>query len=209
MSTLFCDVGGVLVKNPWTDTSRALSARYGAPRGEVFEVLTKLSRELDADGVSLSGFNLKLGEALGTAVPYGFFVETLDSALKKIPEVWKAVRELKDSGDTQVVALSNMSREVWASLEERFSIGGLFHSAVLSFEAGVLKPDPRIYKLALEASGEDASDCIFVDDIIENIQAAKTLGLATYLARRPHETAAFIRGISLRDRGPGRRRIQV
>jgi HAD superfamily hydrolase (TIGR01509 family) len=195
MSTLLCDVGGVLIRNPWVDTSRALSERYGVPRAEVFSLLTSLSRELDADRISLRDYNRQLGDALGHEVPYEYFIETVDSALKRVPVVWGAVRKVKDAGEVRVVALSNMSKEVWASLQEKFEIGSLFHSAVLSFEVGALKPDPRIYRLALEASGEEASDCVFVDDVAENIQAAKALGLRTFLARKPAQTAAFLRGL--------------
>jgi HAD superfamily hydrolase (TIGR01509 family) len=195
MSTLFCDVGGVLIRNPWVDTSQALSERYGVPRAEAFGLLTSLSRELDADRISLRDYNRQLGEALRHEVPYGYFIETVDSALKRVPVVWGAVKKVKDAGEVRVVALSNMSKEVWASLQEKFEIGSLFHSAVLSFEVGALKPDPKIYRLALEASGEEASDCVFVDDVAENIQAAKALGLRTFLARKPPLTAAFLRGL--------------
>jgi HAD superfamily hydrolase (TIGR01509 family) len=195
MSTLLCDVGGVLIRNPWVDTSRALGERYGVPRGELFDILTRLSRELDAGKTTLRGYNRELGDALGQDIPYDYFVKTVDSALKRVPAVWEAVRKVKNRGEVRVVALSNMSKEVWASLQEKFEIGSLFHSAVLSFEVGALKPDPGIYSLALEASGARASDCVFVDDTAENIQAARALGLRTFLARKPVQTAAFLRGL--------------
>jgi HAD superfamily hydrolase (TIGR01549 family) len=193
------------VRNPWIDTSRALAEKYGTSRAEVFDILTRLSRELDKGRITLRGYNQRLGVALGEEVPYDYFAKTLEGALKRVPATWSSVRRLKDSGEVRVVALSNMSREVWALLQEKFDIGALFHFAVLSFEVGLLKPDPRIYRVALEASGEKAEACLFVDDTEENIKAAKALGLQTLLCRKSEDTAELLssRGLWSPDGGKG------
>jgi len=43
----------------------------------------------------------------------------------------------------------------------------------------VLKPDPRIYRLAVDRLGVDAEDCVFVDDQPGNIEGARAVGMAT------------------------------
>ncbi|MGP3972704.1 HAD family hydrolase [Streptomyces sp. 8N114] len=53
--------------------------------------------------------------------------------------------------------------------------------AVLSCEVGFAKPDPRIYTHTLQLLGAAAEDSLFVDDVPENVEAARALGMAGHL----------------------------
>ncbi|MDG6946223.1 MAG: HAD-IA family hydrolase [Nitrososphaerota archaeon] len=197
MRTLFCDVGGVLIENPWERMALEVGEQLGRDPGEVFGTLSALSKRLDIGELTLAGVHRALVGALGGDLPFARFEETLDAALRKVQPVWDAVRALGSRGDWEVIALSNMSREVWDSLQRKFGISALFGCAVLSFEYGIIKPDPAIYRLALGKARSLPGDCTFVDDVPENIKAAGALGIRTYLVEEPSETARFIR--SLRD----------
>lgn len=48
---------------------------------------------------------------------------------------------------------------------------------VISAKEGMAKPDPRIYQLALSRFGKPADECVFIDDLQENIDAAKAEGI--------------------------------
>ncbi len=63
-----------------------------------------------------------------------------------------------------------------------------FDEMIISAEAGVMKPDARIYHLALEKFGIAAAESVFVDDFPENVEGAKTVGMQTVLFREPEET---------------------
>ncbi|MDG6909887.1 MAG: HAD family phosphatase [Nitrososphaerota archaeon] len=193
MTVLLCDVGGVLIENPWIETARAMGTQHGKEEAVVFEALTRLSRELDGGRLSLAEFHGRVCAELGLHVEFSAFKRALESSLKKVPSVWGAVDSLRRERGARVVALSNMSREVWKSLQERFDIGSLFSSEVLSFELGILKPDPAIYIEAVKRADAQPGACLFVDDIVENIEAARALGIKAYLARRPEDTASFLR----------------
>jgi putative hydrolase of the HAD superfamily len=56
----------------------------------------------------------------------------------------------------------------------------IFEFVVDSAFVGMRKPDPEIYKLTVERLGDgfEASDCLFVDDVQVNIDAARELGMA-------------------------------
>ena len=207
LTTLFCDVGGVLVEVPWVSTARTLAPRLGMEEAQVFRLLTRLSMELDRGEITLRQYHLELEGSVRREVPYRLFSDALDSALKKIAPVWGPVRDIKASGAMEVVALSNMSREVWSSLQKKFRIGSLFHFSVLSFEHGVLKPDPRFFKLALDVTGASPGESLFVDDSVENVRAAKSLGLHAYRSVRPEDTANLLR--SLVDAGNGGRQAAL
>jgi putative hydrolase of the HAD superfamily len=74
--------------------------------------------------------------------------------------------------------LTNNVREwepIWRSkLPE---VDELFEVIVDSAFVGLRKPDPAIYELTIERLGVQASDCVFVDDLEVNCEAARTLGM--------------------------------
>jgi putative hydrolase of the HAD superfamily len=55
---------------------------------------------------------------------------------------------------------------------------------VLSFEVGVAKPDPGIYRAALDALGARPADAVFVDDQAWYCEGAEALGIRSYLILR-------------------------
>jgi epoxide hydrolase-like predicted phosphatase len=55
----------------------------------------------------------------------------------------------------------------------------MFDAVVLSCEHGVRKPDPAIYRIAVDEIDLPASECVFVDDIGGNLKPAKALGMTT------------------------------
>ncbi len=61
----------------------------------------------------------------------------------------------------------------------------LFDPVVISGTEKIAKPDPRIYRLALERLGHAAADTLFVDDLPANIEGAAILGLRTHLFTTP------------------------
>ena len=88
------------------------------------------------------------------------------------------IAELRRRG-TRTALLTNNVREwepIWRSkLPE---VDELFEVVVDSAFVGMRKPDPAIYELTLERlGGVEASDCVFVDDLEVNCEAARALGM--------------------------------
>jgi HAD superfamily hydrolase (TIGR01509 family) len=52
-----------------------------------------------------------------------------------------------------------------------------FHSYVLSYKVGVMKPRPLIYQKAIEAAGCQPGECFFTDDLEVNVEAARAQGM--------------------------------
>ena len=86
------------------------------------------------------------------------------------------VRRLKNHGYC-VYYLSNIPQDVLELLTER-GVLTQFDGGVASCEGQVNKPDPQIYKALLKKYQLKASECIFIDDRLENVQAAFALGFA-------------------------------
>ena len=84
------------------------------------------------------------------------------------------VRRLKSHGYC-VYYLSNIPQDVLELLIER-GVLAQFDGGVASCEVHINKPDPRIYQALLDQYGLKASECVFIDDNLANVQAAFTLG---------------------------------
>lgn len=70
-----------------------------------------------------------------------------------------------------------------------------FDTVTISAEVGAMKPDPRIYEIALEAAGVPAKAAIFVDDFAENLEAARAVGMAAVHFRDPAKAVAEIEAL--------------
>jgi len=84
---------------------------------------------------------------------------------------------------------------------DRRLLGRLFDGVVLSGEAGVRKPDPRIYELGAAAVGVPPQRCVFVDDLRPNLPPAAELGMATIRHRDSDTTIPELEellGVTLR-----------
>jgi FMN phosphatase YigB (HAD superfamily) len=71
----------------------------------------------------------------------------------------------------------------WA-FEAMLDVRRLTDVVVISAEVGVEKPDPDIYRLAPDALGVDPTGCVLVDDLLENLDGAATIGIAGVLHLR-------------------------
>jgi epoxide hydrolase-like predicted phosphatase len=77
--------------------------------------------------------------------------------------------------------LSNISNHQW--FREYFTKEELamFDEVVLSIDAGVVKPDPRIFELITEKLKAELKEVVFIDDRMKNVGAAKKLGMKAIL----------------------------
>lgn len=174
------DFGGVMVD---FDPHKYLIDLFGN-RGleeEVYD-LTFGSREwrlLDAGRITRREANERMLER-ARAVGRGFEVEgVLDdwmSMLRPRRRMQTLVAQLKQRGYC-VYYLSNIPEDVLDLLMHR-DFEGLFDGGVASCEVKINKPDPRIYQALLDKYSLRASECVFIDDNLANVQAAFALGFA-------------------------------
>jgi 2-haloacid dehalogenase len=87
-----------------------------------------------------------------------------------------AVFEELHRRDVPLYALSNWSAETFPYARTRFDFLRRFRGIVLSGEVGLVKPDPRIFRLLLERHGFAAADSVYIDDVERNVAAARALG---------------------------------
>jgi len=81
---------------------------------------------------------------------------------------------------TRVAIVTNGSGAAQRMKLRRLGLDQLVHAVFISGELGIAKPDPEIFRRALQWSGQAAADCVFVgDDPVNDIAPAASLGFTT------------------------------
>jgi putative hydrolase of the HAD superfamily len=172
------DVGSVLVRETDRGPRKAAAARLGLDYDQLVEAVlgspwskAAACGELDSQGAwEKIGRGLSLDRNETDHLKAAFFAgDSLDLTLVS----W--VRRLRK--DYQVGILSNAWDDLRARLEQDWKIAHLFDPIIISAELGVMKPEPAIYRAALESFRRKPSEVVFIDDQWDNIQAAVSLGM--------------------------------
>jgi epoxide hydrolase-like predicted phosphatase len=172
------DVGGVLLRTHDQSGRRTWETRLGLKAGSLAGLVfdSKLGRKAQLGQASLEEVWTWLADHLGLSP------EEL-AALKR--DFWagdRLDRELCDyiwglRSRYRTGMLSNNWARDGRAMAQELGIANCFDIFVTSAEVGVMKPDPRIYYVALERLGVSPPQAIFVDDFIENVDAARQLGM--------------------------------
>jgi len=85
-------------------------------------------------------------------------------------------KQLKERG-LKTAILSNMGDNVLERIERKFPWIADFDILIWSYQHGMAKPEPAIYRLLLERLGTAPEETLFLDDKIENIEGARQLGI--------------------------------
>ena len=89
--------------------------------------------------------------------------------------------------DFRIVALSNTDKVHWDFALHTFPIFALLDGWVVSYEEGIAKPDPALYRAVVERHCNGTLPFLYVDDILENVEAARTLGWQAEVFRDAHQ----------------------
>jgi len=101
-----------------------------------------------------------------------------------IAETEGVMDELAARGVPQF-GLTNMSLEAWPDVQAMSPAFRHFQDVIVSAVEGTIKPERRIYEIALQRTGLAPADLLFVDDNAANIAAADAMGFHTHLFTDP------------------------
>jgi epoxide hydrolase-like predicted phosphatase len=85
--------------------------------------------------------------------------------------------------------ITNNIKEFADGWRAMIPVDDMFEHVVDSSAVGMRKPDPRIYRLALDALGVEPAASVFLDDAEGNLVAARALGMRTVLVEDDHTGA--------------------
>lgn len=107
---------------------------------------------------------------------YGRWEEMLGESIEGTVAILK---QLVDSKQYKVVALTNWSHETFPKALKKFDFLHWFDGILVSGEEKTRKPFPEIYQMTLDRFDITAETALFIDDNLRNVEAAKAMGIHT------------------------------
>ena len=153
--------------------------------------------ELEKGRIAESDFLDRLAEALepvlGHRPEMHRFKEIYFEALRPNAAMIELMRALKRRG-YRMALLTNNVREWEPHWRSMLPVDELFELVVDSAFVGSRKPEPEIYELTVKRLGDGISpaDCLFVDDLEVNVEAARELGMRAVRFESNEQAAAAI-----------------
>lgn len=167
IKAIIFDCFGVLTEDVWSAFCSGLGDKEIARRAH------ELSHQRNRGFISETEFIEQVSEVTGK--PADEIKLTVNNGLAKNHELLGLIQQLKK--DYRIGILSNIASD-WITKELLTpSEQELFDTMVLSFEAGMVKPDPRIYILACERLRVAPREALFIDDQASYVEAARQEGL--------------------------------
>ncbi len=174
------DVGSVLVRVRPAEAMTDLG--YDKDKAEATVMATLGNRkwkELDRGVMRKEDAIAAIKEGIAPELQAGidfFFEKAVWNFVKPFPYSRGWISSLKERG-YRVFLLSNYPSWLWTVNEQNaFDFIDLIDGKVVSGFEKVIKPDPAIYQLLLSRYSLTASECVFLDDVEENVAAARGEG---------------------------------
>jgi epoxide hydrolase-like predicted phosphatase len=178
ISAVIWDVGGVLLRTEDLTSRQALADRMGKPRAELENLVfngdsgdraqlgeisvdqhwENIRRMLGLDAAGISEFRRQFWEG-----------DQLDV------ELVDYIRSLR--GRYKTGLLSNAFSDLRQVVTSLLNFSDAFDEMVISAELHLMKPDPRIYQVALQRLGVAPEEAVFIDDILRNVEGARRQGM--------------------------------
>lgn len=178
VTTLFLDIGGVLLTNGWDRHMRRRAAKEFGLDHEEMEERHHLTFDTYEEG------KLSLEEYLNRVVFYKKRPFTLDEfkqymfdQSRPLPKMIHFLSRLKDTYGLKVAAVSNEGRELTIHRIKTFDLAALMDFFISSCFVHFRKPDADIYRIALDCAQVPAEEVVYIDDRDMFVEVAESLGI--------------------------------
>jgi HAD superfamily hydrolase (TIGR01509 family) len=175
---IISDIGRVIVGVDVSRAMQGLSSGIALSPKEIWSAIQRDPRfpDLQDGRISARDWHLHIVRRLGGNLTYDQFIQAWNAAL--LPEtlqpdsLWAGLAK-----KYRLSLLSNTDPIHVAHMESTFTFFKYFPVRIYSCVVGSSKPNPVIYQEALRATKVKANEAVYIDDLEENVAAAKALGM--------------------------------
>ena len=194
ISTIFFDVGGVLLTDFIEAKVMDLAKKYRVDSNVLLKAKQKYRPLADEGRISDPEFWQQVLKSVNvTAVENDW---NLDAYMEEIDGGIEIARKLKQNG-YQIAILSNDSKQMSAQRRKKYGFDDLFHNIFISYMYGVIKPDPEIFKIALNELNVLPQQCVFLDDRKDNVKSSQQLGIQSVLFENSQQVINELKNFGL------------
>ena len=192
------DMGNVILTFDSSIFYRQISESSPYTPEQMAKIVTESSGLLSAFGtgkISPQEFYKEISDKLQLGTDFESFFSVYNNVFVLMPKVLKTLMKLKTK--YRLILLSNTDVKHVGFIKKRFPELFFFNDYVLSYEVGLIKPDPEIYQIALKRAKARAGECVFIDDLEENIEVAAKMGIHTILFTPQTDLEAELRSLGI------------
>ena len=190
ITTLFWDIGGVVLTNGWDRGSRKEAANTFHLDWEEFQDRHDLSfPAFDSGQITLNEYLDRTLFYRQRAFTREEFTAFMFAQSKEYPETRAILDKLTKSGKFFVGAINNEPLELNQYRIEAFDLRRNFQVFFSSCYIRSRKPEETIFRVALEVTQRPPEQCLFIDDRPLNLESPRRLGMNTIL----HQNADQLR----------------
>jgi putative hydrolase of the HAD superfamily len=198
ITTLFLDIGGVLLSDGWDHLARKRAAA-------VFKLdLAEINERHNLTFETFEDGKLTLDDYLSLVVFYqkrsftrSRFSQFMFEQSKPCPGMIELFAQLKIRHGLKIIALSNEARELNAFRIRAFKLNALIDAFVSSCFVQLHKPDPAIFKLALDIAQVPERKIVYIDNIPMFVHIAESLGIRSIHHTNYESTCARLAALGL------------
>ena len=202
VTTLFLDVGGVLLTDGWDHHARKRAAMKFKLELAELEDRHHLTFDTYEEG------KLTLEEYLDRVVFYeerpftpAQFREFMFAQSKPFPKMIELVRRLKARYGLRIVVVNNEARELNTHRIRKFKLDAFVDSFISSCFVHVRKPDADIFRFALDIAQTPARKVVYIENTPMFVQIAEGLGIRSILHTDYVSTCAQLASFGLQNDG--------
>ncbi len=194
------DFGNVLSLPQSPGTMAKLASLAGIDEATMTSILWAQRGNYDRGIVSGIDYYRTMLASVGKVVPQAtlerIVAADLNSWARINPESLKLAQDARALG-LKIGILSNMPHEFLRLAQERFPLFKDVDAGIYSCELGCNKPEPEIYRALLAALGLEPGSVVFFDDIQENVDGARALGIQAFLWTGPDQARRDLRKLGV------------
>ena len=179
---LIFDFGNVVAHFDYRKAASRLGSGLGISGEELLDRLRPLGfsdllKLYESGKMSAEEFTAGVSDLIGLAIPHDEFVAAWADIFWANDSLTPLFGFFKEKGYTLV--LGSNTNDLHADQFRRQFADSLAHfdRLVLSYEVGHVKPSTAFYLACAEAAGAEPGECVFIDDLLENVEGARAAGL--------------------------------
>lgn len=178
INTIIFDLAEVFLQGLW-GVQNSLSKVLGEEPHIIWEKIKGSELKLLMEGrISEEEFWSSIVKRNDWPINNGSLKKLVRENFRELDGTRNIIKKLKSNG-YKLGLLSDHSREWIDYCDKKFDYHNLFHSTQYSFEVQACKSDIRAFHLILKKLGEEAQNCLFIDDQPNNLEVAKSVGINT------------------------------
>lgn len=202
IKAIIFDLGKVIVDFDHHAICRRLSSYCSLQPKQLYEIifLSGLEARFDRGELSPEAFFDTVVKAAGLTMGIDVFRKIWSDIFSLNTGIDRLIQNL--AGHYRILCLSNTNVWQFDFCRRTFSVLDYFESFVLSFQVGQRKPHPDIFHSALARAMAKPWECVYIDDIVEFVEAAQQLGMHGIHFVSVEATMQGLRGLGVNvDRG--------